>query len=431
MILRFSNTAARLTLIFVALALAIALVYSSVRNALAAHYASLGTRAGYERAARLEPGNPLDWYLLGRYWQYNLDEPDNARSILAYRTSLSLDSRAAATWLDLATAYELVGNLTAARDAFLQAQRAYPLSAEVSWRYGNFLLRQGELSPAFAEIRHAVSTDPQRAAEALSRCWRADPDIQAILDNVLPPSGTVYLDAIRELLAGAQITPALAVWSRLVANHPPLHLSDVIPFADMLVSARRVEDARRVWEQAAALSSTPPPNDAPGSVVWDGGFESGVTGGGFAWYFAPPSGGVQVSVDSKEKHSGRQSLRLGFGGKHNVDFSDVCHLAAVQPRITYRLSAWVRTQELSTDQGIRLRLDWLENSHGAFASTPEVHGTQPWTKLEIPWSPGPDVRQVRVCVCRNPSDTYGSRIHGTAWVDDVALVPASPENRKS
>ncbi len=430
MILRLSNSTARLAFLFVSFALATALAYSSVRNALAAHYSSLATRAGHERAAQLEPGNPLNWYLLGRYWQYNLDEPDNPRAIKTYRTSLSLDPRSATTWLDLAAAYELEGDLPTARDAFLQAKRVYPLSAEVSWRYGNFLLRQGELPPAFAEIRHAVSVDPKRAAEAFSRCWRVDPDIQAILDNVLPPSGDVYLDAIRELIADAQIGPALAVWTRLVAIHPRLHLNDVIPFTDMLVLARRTSDARRVWEEAAALSGTPPTNDPPGSVLWDGGFESGVNGGGFAWSFAPPSSGVQVSIDSKEKHSGRQSLQLGFDGKHNVNFSDVCHLAVVQPATTYRFSAWVRTQALSTDQGIRFRLDWLENSHGAFADTPEVHGTQPWTKVEMPWIAAPDVHQVRVCVCRNPSDVYGSRIRGAAWVDDIALAPESPENPK-
>src|ERR1700730_4447747 len=130
MILRLSNTVARLTLLFIAFALVIALGYSSVRNALATHYSNLGTRAGYERAAHLEPGNPRHWYLLGRYWQYNLDEPDNGRSIHAYRTSLSLDSRAAATWLDLATAYELEGNPAAARGAFLQAHPPYPLFDE-------------------------------------------------------------------------------------------------------------------------------------------------------------------------------------------------------------------------------------------------------------------------------------------------------------
>ena len=430
MVLRLSSAAARLTFVFVALILATTLAYSSVRNALAVYYAGLATRAGYERAVQLEPRNAENWFLLGRYFQYNLEDPDAQRAINAYRASLSLDPRAAVVWLDLATAYESQGDLPAAREAFLQAKRVYPVSAEVSWRYGNFLLRQSELPAAFAEIRHAVSADPKRAAEAFSRCWRVGQDIQAILDHALPRSAPVYLDAIRELDADAAIDPALAVWNRLASLHPQLPLAKVIPFTDSLIQAHRLDDAHRVWDQAVTLADSPPPNDPAGSILWDGGFETGVLGGGFAWTIAPRSPGVQVTIDSNEKHSGRRSLRLGFDGSRNVDFSDVCHVVQVQPGTAYRFSGWVLAQNLATDQGIRFRLEWLANSHNASAETTEVHGTQPWTELSLPWTAAAGIRQLRVCVTRHPSDDFGSRIHGTAWVDDVALVPESSSGVK-
>ena len=430
MVLRLSSAAARLTLVFVAVIFATMLSYSSIRNALATYDSGLETQAGYERAAQLEPRNAEHWFLLGRYWQYNLEEPDAQRAISAYRTSLTLDPRAASTWLDLATAYESQGELPAAREAFLQAKRVYPVSAEVSWRYGNFLLRQNELPAAFAEIRQAVSVDPKRAPEAFSRCWRVDPDIQAILDHALPPTVPVYLDAIRELDADAAIDPALAVWNRLTALHPQLPLYRVIPFIDSLIQAHRIDDAHRVWNQAVALADSPPPADPPGSVLWDGGFETGVFGGGFTWTLPPPTPGVQVTVDSTEKHSGQRSLRLVFDGSRNVDLSDVCHLAQVQPGTSYRFSAWVRTQGLATDQGIRFRLEWPDNTRNAFAETTDVHGTQPWTQLTLPWTAVAGVRQLRVCVNRHPSDDLVSRIHGTAWIDDVALVPESSASLK-
>jgi tetratricopeptide (TPR) repeat protein len=429
MVLRLSSARARLTVVLVAFLLAAMLAYFSVRNALAAYDRGLQTRAGYERAARREPTSAENWFLVGRWWQYNLEESDARRAIDAYRTSLSLDPRAAAVWLDLATAYESQGELQAAREAYQQAKRVYPVSAEVSWRYGNFLLRQSELPRAFAEIRRAVSVDPQRAAEAFSRCWRVAPDIQAVLDQALPPSAPVYLDAIRELDADAAIDPALAVWDRLASLHPQLPLDKVIPFTDSLVQAHRIDDALRVWDQAVALAG-PAPADPPGSVVWDGGFETGVIGGGFAWTIAPHSPGVQVTIDASEKHSGRRALRLGFDGSRNVDFSDVCHVVEVRPGTAYRFSAWVLAQNLTTDQGIRLRLEWLENAHNASTETPEVHGTQPWTELRLAWTAVAGIHQLRVCVNRHPSGDFSSRIHGVAWVDDVALVPESLPGEK-
>src|SRR5215472_5455700 len=132
------------------------LFYFSVRNALAAHYAGLETREGYERATHLEPRDFRNWLLLGRYWQYNLEETDTARALQAYNAALSLNPRSADLWADVGTTYETEGNVVAARDAFLHAKSVYPLSAEISWRYANFLLRQGDLDAAFLGMRQAV-----------------------------------------------------------------------------------------------------------------------------------------------------------------------------------------------------------------------------------------------------------------------------------
>src|SRR5215472_4529478 len=129
------------------------LSYFSVRNALAAHYVGLQTRRGYERATRLEPRDFQNWLLLGRYWQYGLEETDTARALQAYTIAMSLNPRSADLWADVGTAYETEENAAAARDAFLHAKSAYPLSAEIPWRYANFLLRQGEMETAFVEMR--------------------------------------------------------------------------------------------------------------------------------------------------------------------------------------------------------------------------------------------------------------------------------------
>src|SRR5260370_1069956 len=312
MLWRHLNAQARLALALYASPLAATLAYFSIRNARAVHQASLGTRSGYETAARLEPGNAENWYLLGRYWQYTLDEPDARRAVQNYRHALFLNPRSADTWLHLAA--------------------------------------------------------------------------------------------------------ALPVWQRLVTIHPALRLSDATPFSDLLIQKHQIRDARRVWDDALRLSSTPQNLDPPGSVLWDGGFETGVRGGAFAWAFPAASGGVQSSFDARQKHSGKYSLRLAFDGLHNVNFDGVCNHAQVRPDTDYRPSAWVRTQTLTTDQGARLRLSWYSDSHpGSFSETTDVQGTQPWTLLEMPWTSGKDVRYARVCVVRNVTGKFYNQLHATAW----------------
>jgi tetratricopeptide (TPR) repeat protein len=430
MVLRLSNSAHRGILVVAAFAFAISLSYFSIRSARAFHFAGLQTLEGIEHATHLEPDDARNWYLLGRYWQYNLEDSDGPRAIRAYLSALSLNPWSAEIWLDLATAYELEGNLTAARDAFLHAKRDYPLSPEVSWRYGNFLLRQRELEPAFAEMRHAVETDPKRGAEAFSRSLRVEPNIDKILDRILPPIGDVYVDVIWDQITDGQTDIALKVWDRLVTIHPRLPLRDVYPLMNTLRDNKRITDARRVWDQAVVIAGMADLQGPPGSVLWDGGFESGVTGVGYSWLFPEGLRNVQFSIDAQERHSGNHSLRLTFDGKSIVTSTDICHYVPVEPSTPYRFSAWVKTRAVTTDQGVRFQLRSLGTQDTSAAVTPDVHGSEPWTRVEIPWSSGNDVQELQVCLIRLLSDQIENKIKGTTWVDDVALVPESAEHSK-
>ena len=428
MLLRLPNSAARFAVLVLALVLAATLSFFSVRNARAANQAGLGTRAGYEAAASLEPTNPENWYLLGRYWQYTLGDPDPTRAINNFRQALSLNPRYADAWLDLGAVYESEGDLSGARDSYVQARNAYPTSATVAWRYGNFLLRQGDVQQAFAEIRRAVYADPKRSAEAFSRCWRVDPNVEFVLENVIPPDRSAYLDVIRELAAEEQLAATLTVWQRLVSLHPRMSPADVIYFSDLLIQKGHFDDAHRVWQDALLLSAVVT-GDPPGSVLWDGGFESNVHGGGFAWIFPPSPPGVQAALDRRQKHTGKQSLRLFFDGKHNTNYEGVCTNAGVRPETTYRFSAWVRTQALTSDEGVRFRLSWFSDSRASgSADSQDSRGTQPWTRVEMPWTSGKNVQRARVCVLRNLSRSLDARIQGTAWIDDISLVSVGSPN---
>jgi tetratricopeptide (TPR) repeat protein len=430
MILLLSSKSRRAALLAGSFAVAFILSYFSIRNALAVHYAGLQTAASLERAVHLEPADSRNWYLLGRYWQYNLEDPDQQRAIRSYHSALSLNPASWETWLDLAAAYESESNPAEARDAFLHAKNVYPLSAEVSWRYGNFLLRQGELDPAFTEMRLAVQGDPKRAAEAFSRSLRAGSSIETTLDRVLPPISEAYLDVIRDQASDGYTGNALKVWDRLVTLHPRFSLYDSFPLVGALMNERRIAEAGRVWNQAVVFAGLADLQGPPHSVLWDGGFESTVRGGGFSWLISEGFRAVQVSVDSMEKHSGNASLRLTFDGKSNVNFIGVCHYVPVLPSTAYHFSAWVRTNGLTTDQGIRFHLHSLGTLDTSTVVTPEVHGTLPWTPIELPWSSGKDVQELQVCVVRFPSDEANGKIQGTAWVDDVALVPEPAEHSK-
>jgi tetratricopeptide (TPR) repeat protein len=427
MILRLSSSAQRGALVFAAALVAVFLSYFSIRNARADYLTGLQTLSALERATQLEPGDARNWYFLGRYWQFNLEDADAQKAVQAYKTAVSVDPRSTISWLGLGSAYESAGDNAHSREAFLQAKKVNPLSAEAAWQYGNFLLRLGELESAFAEMRRAVESDPKRGAEAFSRAFRAEPDVNRILSRAIPPNRDVYVDIIWDQITEGHTDNALQVWDRLAAIHPSLPIQDAFTLVGALHAQKRIAEASRVWNQAvvfAGLADLQGPRD---SVLWDGGFESGVFGGGFSWNLPDTFGAVQVSIDSSEKHSGNRSLRMSFDGQSNVNFLSACHYVPVQPSTRYQFSAWIRTRSLTTDQGIRFQLRALNVQDTSAVSTPDIRGTQQWTQITLPWASGKDVQEMQVCLLRHASDQPDSKIQGTAWVDDVALVPESAE----
>ena len=424
MILRLSIRAQR-GLLLTAFAALCFLSYFSIRVARAAHAVGLNTREGYERAVRLEPSDPHNWYLLGRFYQYDFEQSDPNAALRALLIARSLDPLSADTLLDLATNYDEAGKTAEARAAYLEAKRVYPLSAEVLWRYGNFLLRNNELPAAFPEIRKAVELDPNRGAEAFSRCHRVVNDPYEILDNVIPRNLGVYLAIIFDLANDGQLDTALQIWQRAKVLPGNLRMMDVTPLANALIQSGRTADAVQLWQEASAKLSNPIPPDPSSSVLWDGGFESGFFGGGLSWHYPSSTKGVQVKTDPLEKHSGAQSLQIMFTGRSNVYFNELCHWAPIEPGKTYLLSAWVQTKALTTDQGIRFGIFSSVAGKPTTVLTEDVHGDQPWTNLTLTWTAPADASLTQVCIVRNPSELPDGEIAGTAWVDDVTLTPVS------
>lgn len=430
MILRLSDSLSRGLLVAAAWLVGLWLSFFGIRSAVANYYSEIGTAQSLESTVQLEPENPAYWYMLGRYQQYNLEQPDSVQAEKSYRRAIALNPVATDAWLDLGTAYELDGKTEEARVAYLQAKKSYPASADVSWRYGNFLLRQGEQAEAYVEMRRAIEADPHRAAAAFSRAYRTNPNVDELLAKLLPPQPGVYVDVIEEAARSKQLAVAKIVWGQLLTLKPHLTVGHFEWFVSELQQAGEFTEARRVWDQGTSTMNLPPLFQPPDSVVWDPSFESGVNGALFSWAYPSIAQGVNIKLDRAEKHSGSQSLRLSFDGKHNPNLEAACTLAVVQPGTTYRFSGWIKTKDLTTEQGVGFRIHSYGNAEAPPVNTNQIYGNNPFTLIDQSWTAGTEIRRVKICITREPSDNPDIRISGTAWVDDVNLVPQAAEHQK-
>lgn len=422
-----ANPAWRKAAAAIAIAAAVWFCYSGGKHALASHYAASSNPADWERATRIEPDNPDTWYQLGRYRQLDFDNADIPLSISYYQRAIQLNPRSPYYKLDLAGALETAGNNSEADSDFRAAQSAYPISAEVSWKYGNFLLRQNRLPEAYAEIHRAVTVDPKLIPLAVSRVWHSDPDIHLLLDQVLPDTPEAYTQALAFLTDAQNPAASLEVWRRLIARDPHADWKWVFMLTDMLVAQGKFEEAGTAWRQAVASDAGPPPGYTGNSLVYDGGFEKDISGGGFGWRQVDAKG-ADFDIDTEVKHSGSRSAQLTFDGTENLDYRGLFQEVLVSPSTRYRFQGFIHTDQISTESGMRFEIVDPKDPAHMDILTPNETGSLPWTLEQVDFATGPQTHLIQIRLVRKPSQRLDNQLRGTAWIDDVSLVPRPGAN---
>lgn len=421
--LPLSSASRRWLVFFVCLSVSGLLAYRAIRMGLAAQRIGSSTFRGMERAVELEPGNAEYWDRLGRFLQLDYEQANSSGAIRYFEQAVQIDPRSARYWMDLSAAYEVVGDITRARQSFEKAQEAYPASPEVEWGYGNFLLRQGEIQDGFARIHQAVEEDPKLLPLAISRSWGAAEDVNQLLDRVLPQSEEAYFQTLDFFASIQAVEPGLLVWKRLLALGESIPLPRSFPFLDELIRQERTADAKNIWQELTAQAGSTVAETPDHSVVWDGDFSQDLTNGGFGWRFSPTLG-TEIGFDATSYHSPPRSLRLDFIGASNLDLAQPSEFVPVEPSRVYHFRAFLRTESISTESGIRFEV--TDPHHHAYGEllTPDLTGTNPWTPVEGQVATGPETHILVISLRRRPSRLFDNRLSGTVWVDDVSLTPA-------
>jgi tetratricopeptide (TPR) repeat protein len=417
----------RILLVAGAVACAGALSFAAGRVWLAAHWAGTRNPADWARAARLEPGNAAYWSQLGLYEQWDFANGNLDQAIADFQHAARLDPRADRIWMALAGAYEEAGRIADAQQAYEKALAAHPISAEVAWRYGNFLLRQGDAQQAAQQVHRALLDKPDLATSAVSQFWKAGADLRLILDRVLPARPGDYIAAADFFISQQNDDAALAAWERLSRLGLKVRLEEALGLVDDLIAHNRVSDAAEVWRQALTTSGRTDPYGSGGSLIFNGGFEADLIDGGFGWRETPVAG-TAFDLVSDVTHESTRSARVTFDGSKNVDYSNLFQYVAVTPGERYRFSAYMRTDDITTDSGPQFVL--LGGDPGsAVAQTPALTGTHPWTEVQTEFTAGPNMHGLMVVLRRAPSNMFANKIRGTVWVDDVRLeeLPANRE----
>ena len=366
------------------------------------------------RAARLEPWNADPRWQLGRYSLFVAQDSSGAVSNL--ETAVALNPHVARYWLDLAAAYQVMGDASRQRSALEQALQAEPTAPDVAWEAANFYLVQNDLQRALSLFRVVMANDPEQLSSALRLCWRATRNVNIMLAEAVPPAPPPYFALLNLLTNEGQTAPAEAVWKGLTGLSQQFPAADAFPFFDYLIEKHETAAAAQVWQQLVARNAELQAYDQPGNLVVDGGLERDFLNGGFDWRYSS-NGAVQLAVDTSEFHGGNQSLRMTFGGPAVAD-AGIFEFVPVHPNADYHFGASIKAEDIESASGPRLAV--LDAYSGqSYVLTDDLLGTTGWRELAADFRTGPETSLLVVKVTRVPGNPL---IKGKFWIDDVSLV---------
>ncbi len=405
---------------FLALDLAVCL-YIVVTQGVAAGYSNQDSPEALRQAIHWDPNNPAYYADLARLAERSFKEGNVQESIDLYQHATALSPHNADYWAALGYLYEWDGQQENAQAALERANLLFPGSVVISWKMGNFYLRQGKLDLAIPSLQKAMLDDLDLARSSFELVWQASGDPRLIAAKLAPEREDLLLAYLDYLVTTDRMEEAAQVWERLVEKGFESGPRAAFPYLDALLQRRQIDQLKDAW---MSIERKNPPRSgdrvSDASLITNGDFESRILDGGLDWRISPTEGAV-VSVDSVNFFDGTHSLRIHFDGKHNLSYENIFQYIPVKSNTTYRFSGYMRVQDITSDSGLRFQcFDADEPAKPVFESDNLV-GSSSWLPQQAEFTTGPATRLLVIRVARPASRKFDNRIAGTAWIDRISL----------
>jgi len=401
------------TLAIAALA-ASAYVGLATRGLLSSWFGSRAELSSLSMAARLDPGNAEFRNHLGRF--YELVARDLPSAVTQYKAAVQINPHSARYWFDLANSYQVLGDAPRQTDALEHAIQADATTPDVAWEAANVYLVQGEKEKALREFRVVIANDSSLASVALQFCWRIEPDVQALLRDVLPARAEAYTSFLTILEAKQETEGAKKVWHALMQTRESFATHHAYDYVQYMILHKEVDQAVLAWQQAVnrfGLSAYQPSSE---NLIVNGNFNLAVLNAGFDWQHRKQSGAA-LSLDPSDFHAGRRSLQITFDGPGITDAGFYQYIP-VQPNTTYDFTAYYKNAEMEGAGGPHFTIQDMY-SQAIYYESEELKDAGFWKSANGEFTTAPDCRLIVLHIRRLPA---GSPMRGKLWVNDFHLT---------
>jgi len=340
------------------------------------------------------------------------------QAVSRHRFLLQRDPSYPFRWAELGEALDSIQSKQDAAYCFRQAVALAPHWPPVLMRAASFYFRSGDSQSAFPLCSQALDKAEQYDAFIFS-LYLSQANIGDVLRYGFPEGNPRPARSfLRFAIQNGNVASTRAVWNWL-SQKDYLNDQSAAAYVNFLLVQHSPQEASAVWKQYLG----PRAGDyGKSNFIFNGGFESVPVGAGLDWMITPQKG-IQVIRDDKNYDSGHSALRIAFDGTQNLTDTGVKQIV-VLPKGSYRFRARIRTEEITTDQGIYFQLLPLDQAPPCQWKSTPWSGTNPWSTVEVFFTVPGEGGAYLIKLVRNESIKIDSLIAGTVWIDSLGITSA-------
>jgi hypothetical protein len=252
-----------------------------------------------------------------------------------------------------------------------------PHSAPFLLRVADFHFQIGENQEALPITARILAIIPDYDSIIFSQYTRGVDRAEDVLRFGLPEGSRAAKSWLRFVMQARRLADAQSTWDWVVEHG---YSDDALAgeYVKFLILQGHPDLGASAWAQHIGARAD---DYDKSTYIFNGDFESDPAQSPFDWNVAHNEG-VEVTRDFTTAWSGKCSLRITFAGTQNLDFAAASQLAFVRPG-TYRFQAFIRTEALTTDQGIRFRISDAEEPARLDEVFEQFTGSSSWSSVDL------------------------------------------------
>lgn len=373
-----------------------------------------------QRAIALDSGNPELHFNLGTAYLW-IEGGDPPAAVRELREATHLNPNVAAYWSALGKACYAAGQADCADQGFDRAAQLAPANPRYAWEAALHYTVSGRPEPAWPHFRHLLQLRPDSASQVFGLLTRNTQPPDVIWHHVVSSAPLeVRLSFLGFLADRALFSESKQYWTELSSTRIRLPKEPLAGYVELLLRSGDYATAVDAWMYLRRTEAAGIPKSPDGNLVFNGDFESVPLQGGFDWHF-PQHKYLEVDFADLRAHGGQHALRLDFTVPNNSEYEPAYQFISVTPGQGYILSAYVRSENLTSDSGPRLLLSDPQCQTCLRVETADTVGTVGWHQVGVHFTAPPTAQVLRLSVWRPRSRSFPMDISGQFWLDDVSL----------